>query len=56
MRKSLALLLSIAMMILVGAAFAEGKLLGYTCMEGTNSFFVALEGAIREIVEANGDQ
>lgn len=32
-----------------------GRVFGYTCMDGTNPFFVALEGAIREVVEANGD-
>ncbi|MGL5260525.1 MAG: sugar ABC transporter substrate-binding protein [Lachnospiraceae bacterium] len=32
-----------------------GKVFGYTCMDGTNPFFVALENAIREVVEANGD-
>jgi ribose transport system substrate-binding protein len=36
------------------AAFADK--IGYTCMDGTNPFFVALEGAIREVVEANGDE
>jgi ribose transport system substrate-binding protein len=35
---------------------AEGLKIGYTCMDGTNPFFVALEGAIREVVEANGDE
>lgn len=33
----------------------EGRLIGYTCMDGTNPFFVTLEAAIREVVEANGD-
>ncbi len=32
-----------------------GKVFGYTCMDGTNPFFVALEGAIREVVESHGD-
>ncbi len=32
-----------------------GRVFGYTCMDGTNPFFVALEGAIREEVEAHGD-
>ena len=32
-----------------------GRVFGYTCMDGTNPFFVALEEAIREVVEANGD-
>ena len=35
---------------------AEGNLIGYTCMDGTNPFFVTLEGAIREVVEAHGDE
>jgi ribose transport system substrate-binding protein len=43
-------------MVMSCAAFAEGNKLGYTCMDGTNPFFVALEGAIREVVEANGDE
>lgn len=33
-----------------------GRKFGYTCMDGTNPFFVALEGAIREVVEAHGDE
>ena len=33
-----------------------GKIFGYTCMDGTNPFFVTLEGAIREVVESHGDQ
>ena len=37
------------------AASEGGRMIGYTCMDGTNPFFVALEGAIREVVEANGD-
>ncbi len=32
-----------------------GRVFGYTCMDGTNPFFVALENAIREEVEAHGD-
>lgn len=32
-----------------------GRVFGYTCMDGTNPFFVALENSIREVVEANGD-
>jgi len=32
-----------------------GKVFGYTCMDGTNPFFVALEASIREVVESNGD-
>lgn len=37
------------------AASEGGRIIGYTCMDGTNPFFVALEGAIREVVEAHGD-
>lgn len=33
-----------------------GRKFGYTCMDGTNPFFVALEGAIREVVESHGDE
>lgn len=33
-----------------------GYKFGYTCMDGTNPFFVTLENTIREGVEANGDQ
>lgn len=38
------------------AASEGGKIFGYTCMDGTNPFFVTLEGAIREVVESHGDQ
>ena len=37
------------------AAKEGGRVFGYTCMDGTNPFFVALEGAIREVVESHGD-
>ena len=37
------------------AAKEGGRVFGYTCMDGTNPFFVALEGSIREVVEAHGD-
>jgi len=55
MKKVLVLVLALAM-VLGCAAFAEGDKIGYTCMDGTNPFFVALEGSIREVVEANGDE
>ena len=32
-----------------------GRVFGYTCMDGSTPFFVALENSIREVVEANGD-
>ena len=55
MKKVLVLVLALVM-ILSCAAMAEGNKIGYTCMDGTNPFFVALEGSIREVVEANGDE
>lgn len=55
MKKVLVLVLALVM-ILSCAAFAEGNKVGYTCMDGTNPFFVALEASIREVVEANGDE
>ena len=56
MKKVLVLVLALAMVLGCVAAVAEGDKLGYTCMDGTNPFFVALEGSIREVVEANGDE
>ncbi len=56
MRKVLCLVMTLCLVFgLACAASADGKLIGYTCMDGTNPFFVALEGAIKEVVEANGD-
>ena len=54
MKKVLVLVLALAMALGCTAAMAEK--IGYTCMDGTNPFFVALEGSIREVVEANGDE
>ncbi|MBR3274347.1 MAG: sugar ABC transporter substrate-binding protein [Clostridia bacterium] len=56
MKKVLVLVLALAMVLGCMAAVAEGDKIGYTCMDGTNPFFVALEGSIREVVEANGDE
>ncbi len=52
------LIMATAVVSLVASmsASAEGLKIGYTCMDGTNPFFVALEGAIREVVEENGDE
>ena len=55
MKKVLVLALALAM-VLGCTAIAEGNLIGYTCMDGTNPFFVTLEAAIKEVVEANGDE
>ena len=54
--KKVAALVLVLCVLLMGAALAEGNKIGYTCMDGTNPFFVALEGSIREIVEAHGDE
>lgn len=54
MKKILATVLAL-MLVLGTCAFAEGDLLGYTCMDGTNPFFVALQDAINEVVTAHGD-
>lgn len=55
MKKALVLVLALVMLVSC-AAFAEGNLIGYTCMDGTNPFFVVLEEAIREVVESHGDE
>ena len=54
MKKVLVLVLALAMVLGCTAAMADK--IGYTCMDGTNPFFVALEGSIKEVVEANGDE
>ena len=54
MKKILALVLALALCLGCASAFADK--IGYTCMDGTNPFFVALEGAIREVVEAHNDE
>ncbi|MCF0133517.1 MAG: sugar ABC transporter substrate-binding protein [Blautia sp.] len=45
-----------ASVLLPTSVFAEGLKFGYTCMDGTNPFFVTIEGKMREMVEANGDE
>ena len=37
-------------------ASAEGLKIGYTCMDGTNPFFVTIENRVRELVEEQGDE
>ena len=39
-----------------GSKEKDSYVFGYTCMDGTNPFFVILEKTIREQVEANGDK
>ena len=56
MKKLVAASLVLGIALVATPVFAEGNKLGYTCMDGTNPFFVALEGSIREVVEANGDE
>lgn len=55
MKKILVIALALAM-IMSCTALAEGNKIGYTCMDGTNPFFVTLEASIREVVEAHGDE
>ena len=54
MKKQIALILALALMLGCTAAMADK--IGFTCMDGTNSFFIAVEAAVREIVEAKGDE
>ena len=55
MKKILVIALALVM-IMSCTALAEGNKIGYTCMDGTNPFFVTLEASIREVVEAHGEQ
>lgn len=55
MKKILVIALALAL-ALSCTALAEGNKIGYTCMDGTNPFFVTLEASIREVVEAHGDE
>lgn len=54
MKRLLALVL-ILVMALSATALAEGRVFGYTAMTMLNPFFIVIENAIREVVEANGD-
>ncbi|MEG0145940.1 MAG: sugar ABC transporter substrate-binding protein [Clostridia bacterium] len=57
MKKALALVLALVLLLACSSvALAEGKVFGYTCMTMNNPFFIVLEGAIREKVEAQGDE
>lgn len=56
MKKFLAVVVAVVLCMSATAALAAGNKVGYTCMDGTNPFFVTLEAAIREVVEANGDE
>jgi ribose transport system substrate-binding protein len=61
MKKLLTIFL--VLFLTAGAVMANGQAedesgytFGYTCMTMNNPFFIALEGSIREAVEANGDR
>lgn len=54
MKKILALVL-VLLLAFSATALAEGKVFGYTAMTMLNPFFIVIETAIREEVEAKGD-
>ena len=47
MKKLLATAVVLGVAMIATSAYAEGNKIGYTCMDGTNPFFVALEAALR---------
>lgn len=53
---SAAILTAVAVVAPTAVVSAEGLKFGYTCMDGTNPFFVTIENKMREMVEANGDE
>ena len=53
---SAAILTAVAVVAPPAVVSAEGLKFGYTCMDGTNPFFVTIENKMREMVEANGDE
>ena len=55
-KKMLSVVLCAATLAIPTAVSAEGLKLGYTCMDGTNPFFVTIENRMREMVEENGDE
>ena len=56
MKKRLLVAAAVAAMMVPATASAEGLKFGYTCMDGTNPFFVTIENRMREMVEENGDE
>jgi len=54
-KKIVALVLVLLLALVSVSSLAEGKVFGYTCMTMNNPFFIILEAAIREKVEAQGD-
>ncbi len=57
MKKIASLVLALVLVLsFASIASAEGKVFGYTCMTMNNPFFIVLEAAIREKVEAQGDE
>lgn len=63
MKKILCLVLAVFMVASVFAAGGkdnasdgkEGYKFGYTCMDGTNPFFVTIQNKMKELIEARGD-
>ena len=54
MTKKITILAAAAAMTLAmsGAALAEGHVFGYTCMDMTNPFHIAMRDAMQEAIEA----
>lgn len=50
-----AILAMLLVLTLVSAASAEGHVFGYTCMDMTNPFHIAMRDAMKAAIEANGD-
>ena len=53
---SAAILTAVAVVAPTAVVSAEGLKFGYTCMDGTNPFFVTIENRMREMVEEKGDE
>lgn len=49
------LLAALLAFTMISAASAEGHVFGYTCMDLTNPFHIAMRDAMKAAVEANGD-
>lgn len=55
MKKTIALILTLSLVLGCTAALAGSKV-GFSCPDGTAPYYIALEAAVRGVVEANGDE